>query len=197
LLDAFAKVLAKAKVKVDHQVDFDRMSITERIQELCDRLAGRTRCTFEELFQEQRSRFDLVITFLALLEMTRLKMTRLYQTDSLSEIHIELRATDGPLEPQPEAGGGDGAPAQDVRGEGETGVGSGEPARGVDEAPLEGGVPDDEAVEAAELPEQDEEPAEGELPEQDDAPAEDDAPGDDVPAEDDVPGGDHLPDKDA
>ena len=33
--------------------------------------------------------FTLIITFLALLEMTRLKMTRLYQPDPLSEIFIE------------------------------------------------------------------------------------------------------------
>src|SRR4051812_24436159 len=117
LLDAFAKVLAKAKVKVEHQVDFDRMSITERIQELCDKLAGRTRCGFEELFEGQRTRFDLVITFLALLEMTRLKMTRLYQTDALSEIHIELSGLQASSEAPPDAEAAEPAsdPSQDEK----------------------------------------------------------------------------------
>ena len=96
LLDAFAQVLARAKVDLDHEVSFERMSITERIQELCDRLVGRASCRFDELFEGQRTRFDLVITFLALLEMTRLKMTRVYQADALAEIFIELSTEEAP-----------------------------------------------------------------------------------------------------
>jgi segregation and condensation protein A len=90
LLDAFAKVLSRAKVDITHEVSFDRMSITDRITQICDRLAGRTSCRFEELFDGQRTRFDLIITFLAVLEMTRLKMTRLFQADPLSEIFIDV-----------------------------------------------------------------------------------------------------------
>jgi segregation and condensation protein A len=90
LLDAFAKVLARAKVKIEHEISFDKLSITERIQQLCDQLAEKRRCTFEELFDARATRIDLVITFLALLEMTRLKLTRLYQVDPLAPIHIEL-----------------------------------------------------------------------------------------------------------
>ena len=36
------------------------------------------------------ARLDAVVTFLALLEMTRLKMTRLYQSAALSPIHVTL-----------------------------------------------------------------------------------------------------------
>jgi segregation and condensation protein A len=97
LLDAFAKVLSRTKVDLDHEVSFDRMSVTERITQLCDKLTGRTSCRFEELFDGQRTRFDLIITFLALLEMTRLKMTRLFQADPLAEIFIDL--TLGQAEP--------------------------------------------------------------------------------------------------
>jgi segregation and condensation protein A len=96
LLDAFAQVLARAKIDLDHEISFERMSITERIQQLCDRLAGRASCGFSELFEGQRTRFDLVITFLALLEMTRLKMTRVYQADALAEIFIELSTLEPP-----------------------------------------------------------------------------------------------------
>jgi len=75
------------------------MSITERITQLCDRLSGRRSCGFAELFDGQRTRFDLIITFLALLEMTKLKMTRLYQADTLAEIFVELASsTEEPTE---------------------------------------------------------------------------------------------------
>ena len=99
LLDAFARVLARAKVNIEHEISFDQLSITERIQQLCDRLAERKTCTFDELFEGQRSRGELVVTFLALLEMTRLKLTRLYQVDPLAPIHIELSATESTFPP--------------------------------------------------------------------------------------------------
>jgi segregation and condensation protein A len=100
LLDAFAKVLERAKVNVDHEVSFDRMTVTERIVQLCERLAGRTSCPFEELFDGQRTRIELVVTFLALLEMTRLKMTRLYQADPLAPIFIELSSVESVAPPR-------------------------------------------------------------------------------------------------
>ena len=90
LLDAFGKVLARAKVDLQHEVSFDRMSITDRITQVMEKLQGKTTTRFEDLFDGQRTRFDLIITFLALLEMTRLKMTRLYQPDPLAEIFIEI-----------------------------------------------------------------------------------------------------------
>ena len=48
------------------------------------------RLAFEELFEGASTTFDLVITFLALLEMTRLRMTRLFQADIHSTIYIEF-----------------------------------------------------------------------------------------------------------
>jgi segregation and condensation protein A len=94
LLDAFAKVLARTKVKIDHEVVFDRISISDRISELVDVLRPRRSMPFEELFPQQASRFDLVITFLAILEMARLKMMRVFQTEALSPIHVELIVVD-------------------------------------------------------------------------------------------------------
>ncbi len=86
LVEAFQGVLSKSKVKIAHDVVADRISITDRIHELADVLRARRRMAFEELFAGMTTRFDLVITFLALLEMTRLRMTRLYQTEPLSPL---------------------------------------------------------------------------------------------------------------
>jgi segregation and condensation protein A len=104
LLDAFGKVLSRAKVDIQHEVSFDRTSITDRITQLLEKLQGRCRCRFDVLFEGQRTRFELIVTFLALLEMTRLKMTRLYQADPLSEIFIEttLVGAEAPPNESPE-----------------------------------------------------------------------------------------------
>ncbi len=90
LVEAFQHVLARTKVKLTHDVIADRISITDRIHELADALTRKPRVLFEELFSGLTTKFDLVITFLACLEMTRLKMTRLYQTDPLGPLYVEL-----------------------------------------------------------------------------------------------------------
>ena len=90
LIDAFNRVAARRKITIEHEVSFDRVSISERINEIVDMLKLRSRSTLEDLLPETFSRSELVITFLALLEMTRIKLTRLYQATPLSEVYIEL-----------------------------------------------------------------------------------------------------------
>ena len=95
LLDAFEKILKKSNIKIDHEVMFDRISITDRIGELVEKLAVRHAMSFEDLVLDgdggrTLTRFDLIITFLAVLEMARLRMIRIFQTDPLAPIHVEL-----------------------------------------------------------------------------------------------------------
>ncbi|HEV3189216.1 MAG TPA: hypothetical protein VGY54_01895, partial [Polyangiaceae bacterium] len=51
---------------------------------------------FDALFEGASTKFDLVITFLALLEMTRLKMTRLLQSEPLGPLCVELAVAEPP-----------------------------------------------------------------------------------------------------
>lgn len=102
LLDAFDRVLKRANVRIDHEVTFDRISITDRMVQLTEMLQARRAVPFEDLFQRRGadgevvapSRFDLIITFLAVLEMCKLKLIRVYQSDSLAPIHLELSVQD-------------------------------------------------------------------------------------------------------
>ncbi|MBN2195346.1 MAG: segregation/condensation protein A [Polyangiaceae bacterium] len=89
LLDAFQSVLDRVEKTLDHQVEFDRLSITERINELVDMFRERPRWEFTELFAGQQSRAEVITTFLALLEMTRLRMTRLTQEGPFEPILVE------------------------------------------------------------------------------------------------------------
>ena len=95
LLDAFQAVLKRVKQTADHQIDVDRFSISDRINELSDILRVRHRVHFEELFSKDQTRGDLIVTFLALLEMTRIRLIRLTQTGPLEPISIELAVSDG------------------------------------------------------------------------------------------------------
>ena len=99
LLEALQRLAAKKKLKLDHEVTAERVSISQRITELVDLLKSKREATFEDLFDADHSLADLVVTFLALLEMTRLRMTQLYQAGPLEPIHVILRLTDA--EPNP------------------------------------------------------------------------------------------------
>ncbi len=90
LLDAFQSLLSRAKITIDHQIDFERFSISDRIGQLSLLLKEHHQMAFEELFEGEISRADLIVTFLALLEMTRLRMTRIFQESAFSPILIEL-----------------------------------------------------------------------------------------------------------
>jgi segregation and condensation protein A len=98
LVEAFQRVLDRSKVKLSHDVVADRISLSDRIGQISDLLSARRRMRFDELFEAMSTRFDLVVTFLALLEMTRLKMTRLFQSEPLGPLHVELAAEPDPPE---------------------------------------------------------------------------------------------------
>ncbi len=103
LLDAFAVLARRAQVDIAHQVTIERVSVAQRIQELVDLLRERKRIVFERLFDGQPSRVDIVVTLLALLEMTRLHMTRLLQADADGPLYVDFIGD--AAEPEEEAGG--------------------------------------------------------------------------------------------
>ena len=87
LIESLERVLSRAKVGGTHDVVLDRVNITERIAELVTRLEEQGTFTFESCFDFlekggaiHQLRHAVVVTFLAILEMTRLKMVRLTQT---------------------------------------------------------------------------------------------------------------------
>jgi len=96
LVEAFQRVLDRSKIKLSHDIVADRISLSDRIGQLADMLRTRHRMAFEDLFDDLSTKFDLVITFLALLEMAKLRMTRLFQSEPLGPLYVEL-AADEPL----------------------------------------------------------------------------------------------------
>jgi segregation and condensation protein A len=79
LIDAFQNILDK--VTPGHRVDLsrDRVSVQERISQLTEMLETKTSMTFDELFADGRERSDIIVTFLAILEMAKLGLIRIAQ----------------------------------------------------------------------------------------------------------------------
>ena len=70
----------------------EQMPVEVRIEQLLERLSETDACGFEELFADVNDRGGLIVTFLALLEMIRLKLVRVFQSGSFGPIRIYKRA---------------------------------------------------------------------------------------------------------
>ena len=64
------------------------MPLEMRIDQLMARLAGVEALGFEELFDDVAQRADLIVTFLAILEMIRLKVLRVFQSGAGGPIRV-------------------------------------------------------------------------------------------------------------
>jgi segregation and condensation protein A len=104
LVEILADVLGKARIKLAHEVIVDRLSISERINQLVDRLEQEGTFTFrscleqvaggEEGLTAEQLRHNVVITFLAILEMTRLKLIKIQQPGQGADIAITRAVVD-------------------------------------------------------------------------------------------------------
>ena len=93
LLAAFRGVLERANRRPRMVLPPESMSIEERIHQLLDRLSETEACGFEDLFADgDGSRSFMIVTFLALLEMIRLKQIRVFQSGGFGPIRVYKRA---------------------------------------------------------------------------------------------------------
>jgi segregation and condensation protein A len=92
LLAAFRGVLDRAKQRPRVLLPPEQISIESRIDVLLTRLSETEACGFEDLFGDVSGRGDLIVTFLALLEMIRLKLVRIFQAGPFGEIRVYKRA---------------------------------------------------------------------------------------------------------
>ena len=93
LMAAFRGVLERASRKPRMVIPPEQISIDDRIAQLLARLSETDACGFEDLFADgDGSKPFLIVTFLALLEMVRLKLVRAFQAGGGGEIRVYKRA---------------------------------------------------------------------------------------------------------
>ncbi|UFS69851.1 segregation/condensation protein A [Geomonas sp. RF6] len=91
LVEAFRRVLSKVSVPAYHEVEADGISIAERISQVLAILHGGDGMSFESLFPDGATRELLVVTFLSILELCKMKMIKVVQAESLGSIWISCR----------------------------------------------------------------------------------------------------------
>jgi segregation and condensation protein A len=80
LVEAFDAMFKRQGPEIRHQVVMESVSVSERMRLLVQSLPGQDLMRFEDLLGPLGGRTDVVVTFLALLELTRLQLVGLYQS---------------------------------------------------------------------------------------------------------------------
>ena len=88
LLNAFAKVLRGIPNDAMHEVIKDEFTVAEKVHYIFHLLAKRTTVHFSELFKSAKNKTEVITTFLALLELVRLREVRIRQDAHFEDIEI-------------------------------------------------------------------------------------------------------------
>jgi segregation and condensation protein A len=88
LIEAFHHLVSRIDKKELLEIDLEKMSITDIINDVMERLTREKNLTFDELIGEKKSRRNVIYTFLAILELIKLKMIKAYQTSAFGVIRV-------------------------------------------------------------------------------------------------------------
>jgi segregation and condensation protein A len=98
LVRAFQDILKRLPQEQFHEISRQRTGVSERIVELTDFLKTKGRVDFEELFLSaggEITRSDLIVTFLAVLEMAKQRLIRIIQEKVFHKIIIDPLVSEG------------------------------------------------------------------------------------------------------
>jgi segregation and condensation protein A len=92
LLGALKRVIDRLPKDAVHEVLLEKITMREKMTALLDILRRQSRVIFEALFDEVKSRMEIVVTFLAMLELVKVRAIRISQDEPGGEIVIEAAA---------------------------------------------------------------------------------------------------------
>jgi segregation and condensation protein A len=88
LLRAFHEVVKRFESQTTMELDQEEITIDQKLTELRRMLIVHDSLVFSSFFAKVKSKRHLIVTFLALLELVRLREIWLYQEKAFEEIHI-------------------------------------------------------------------------------------------------------------
>jgi len=88
LITAFRKILKDVPKKTFHEVIKDEFSVSDKIHEIYHILAERSKILFSSLFRKARDKNEIIVIFLAILELIKMREVFITQKDFFEEIEI-------------------------------------------------------------------------------------------------------------
>ncbi len=101
LLDALHDVMTRADSQEAHQILLEHVSLRDRLRAVLDTLREKREVLFEQLFPQDSTRLQVLVTFLAVLELVRNRMIQVRQENPFGPIVASLAVS--PEESLPEA----------------------------------------------------------------------------------------------
>lgn len=90
LMDAFKRVLEQRLPGEQLKFRIERWSVKDKIHFVLERLKDRGPLYFAELFDEDRTIDEFIVTFLALLELVQMGLLKVFQNHPTADIRVEL-----------------------------------------------------------------------------------------------------------
>ena len=98
MLKALREVLSRAEMFSHHHVQFEPLSVRERMSQIIDRLQENPYVEFPTLFRPEEGRMGVVVTFLALMELLRERLVDLVQNRPFGLIYIRRPESEEAIE---------------------------------------------------------------------------------------------------
>ena len=98
LISALRHVLERFPEERVHEVTLEKISVREKMSLLLDDLNRRGKVIFQSLFEGAASRMEVVVTFLAMLELVKIRAISVLQEERVGPIVIELAAPLGEIQ---------------------------------------------------------------------------------------------------
>jgi segregation and condensation protein A len=89
LLLAFQSVLQRADQNSHHQIIKEPLSVRERMTAILDKLRELDSCVFSQLFRVQEGRAGVVVSFLAILELSKERLIEIIQAEPHDELQVK------------------------------------------------------------------------------------------------------------
>jgi segregation and condensation protein A len=88
LISAFKELLDRRKTLLSHEVEAEGKTVERRMDELLGMLREGESLEFLELFASLSTKAEMIVTFLALLELIRMKLVKVYQRGLFGAIRV-------------------------------------------------------------------------------------------------------------
>lgn len=92
LIEAFKRVLSSKELPRTIEIERARLSLSERMEEIERKITVSKRLSFFDLFDNKMERFLIIITFLAILELSKRGIIRLFQEERGGDIILLKRS---------------------------------------------------------------------------------------------------------
>jgi len=89
LIDAFQELIKSRQMEDIRKIVTERIRVVDKIAQILERLREQEILEFASLFSESRTKAELIVTFLALLELIRLQVIKAFQASNFSPIQIK------------------------------------------------------------------------------------------------------------